>query len=156
MKICVKIILILCLVSNFGQAENAKPTDDKALEQTQELLKDPNQRKEFIDKTPDAKKTNDDLKTLVGSDQNLEEAYKLAAELFGKITAEANGDPEKMKKLLEEAQKNPAAFANSWSPEQKEKLKSIAEKTPAAVKLKNKESSKGSEAKALPYSIRVK
>ena len=44
------------------------------------------------------------------------------------MVGSAEGDPNKMREILEKAQKDPEAFANSFSDEQKETLKNIGEK----------------------------
>ncbi|MBI2605332.1 MAG: hypothetical protein HYW49_04550 [Deltaproteobacteria bacterium] len=46
------------------------------------------------------------------------------------LVKESGGDPEKMRTLIEEAKKNPSAFAARFSPAQKAKLNAVAEKIP--------------------------
>ncbi len=60
-----------------------------------------------------------------------DEIFNLAADIFGSLTKEANGDPQKVKKILEEAQRNPEEFAKKLSASEKKKLHSISQKMPS-------------------------
>ncbi|NBY21120.1 hypothetical protein EBQ74_12995 [bacterium] len=57
-----------------------------------------------------------------------EEIYQLAAQIMENLVREAQGDPDKMMKILEKAQQNPSAFADTFSEEQKRKLKELGKK----------------------------
>jgi len=104
--------------------------DEKALQNTQDMLRDQQGRAAEIQRSERARQVDQGVRNLAGSQQNTDDIYGLAADVFANITKEAGGDPEKMQKLLNEAQKNPAAFAEKWTPEQKAKLKDIGTKIP--------------------------
>jgi hypothetical protein len=66
------------------------------------------------------------LRDLAGSEQTSGEMYQLASDIFANISLKANGDPDRMMQLLQEAQQNPEAFANSFTPEQRRQLSELA------------------------------
>ncbi len=110
----------------FGQVDKAAK---KATEQTQDLLKNREDREKASKNDPKAQKAIQDVKNITGGDkQSEEDIFGLASDLMPKLVEESNGDPEKMMKILEEAQKDPEKFAKRWSPEQRKKLKEISEK----------------------------
>lgn len=123
----------LALTIGFAQAQDAsRPnSDQEALKNTQDMLRDAKARDAAIQQTGErARQVDQGVRNLAGSQQNADDIYGLAADVFANITKEAGGDPEKMQKLLNEAQKNPAAFAEKWTPEQKQKLGEIGTKIP--------------------------
>ncbi len=71
------------------------------------------------------------VEQLGGSAEVNDEIFNLAADIFGSLTKEANGDPQKVKKILEEAQRNPEEFAKKLSASEKKKLHSISQKMPS-------------------------
>jgi hypothetical protein len=103
--------------------------DQKALQETQDFMKNKSEREAFVNKDGAAKKADDFLKTLVGGDSQLtEETYALAAEVFEMLVRESQGDGKKMQEALERFARDPASFAGKWSPEQQAKLKALAKK----------------------------
>lgn len=95
---------------------------DASMERVQQELRDPVKRQKMIDSDA-AKQADQNVKSVGGSEMNQQQMYELSAEVFGNFKGKS---PEEMDKLLEEAQKNPEAFMNSWSPEQKAKLKQLS------------------------------
>jgi len=63
-----------------------------------------------------------------GSDENTDMVYGLAADVLGNMK---DMTPEQMVKTLDDAQKNPQAFADSLTPAQKDKLKDLSSRMPA-------------------------
>ncbi len=102
--------------------------DQQALKQTQDLLSNPNERGRAIEQDQSAKDVDAKVGALAGSTANKEEIYGLAGQMMERITKETNGDPEKMKKLLLEAQTNPEAFYNKMNPSQKTQISNLADK----------------------------
>ncbi|MES2857023.1 MAG: hypothetical protein V4692_14235 [Bdellovibrionota bacterium] len=100
----------------------------EALVETQTLLTSPEALKAETAKNPKAKQVDDNVKFLMGNEAQAAEVYKLAAEIFGTMVQKSNGDPEQLQKLIMEAQKNPAAFGQSFTPEQKAQIKSLGAK----------------------------
>ena len=110
------------------------PSSTAALSQTQSLLNNPNQRQQNINKNGgDAKKADDFVKQLTGSAPVSNDIYALAAEVFGAVVQNCHGDPVKMAAALQEFQKNPEAFAASWTPEQKKKLHDLSLRVPTSI-----------------------
>lgn len=122
--------LILILIASQVQAE-LDQYDQKALQQTQELLKNPSERNKAIANDKAAKDIDAKTGSLAGSAEKKEEIYSIAAQVMEKITKDANGDPEKMKKLLQEAQSNPEAFYNKFDSSQKSQIQNLAGKIEA-------------------------
>lgn len=104
--------------------------NQKGLHDTQNLLKSKSERDAFIKKNKDAQDADAKAGAIAGSSENKEELYNMSSEIMEKITTETNGDPAKMQKLLEEAQKDPKSFYEKYfSESQKAKTKKIAEKS---------------------------
>jgi hypothetical protein len=107
----------------------------EALRQTQSLLKDPDQLKALSAQDPKAAATMNQVRALAGSDANAQKIYELAAEVFGGLTQEAQGSPEAMRKKLDQASRDPAAFGATFTPEQLRKLQEISrDAAPAQAK----------------------
>jgi hypothetical protein len=106
------------------------PADQKALQQTQEVLTDKSKRKDAL--TTDAAKKADAYATSVGGNHT-DDIYSLASKVFEKLVIKYNGDSNKIAEVLERAKKDPASFANSeFSSEELKALKELAGKLPAA------------------------
>ncbi len=104
------------------------------LKETQKVLTDKTKRDAAIKQEGSKAQAVDQYAEKIAGPQGKEEMYGLSADLMAVIEKESGGDPDKMMKILEEAQKNPEAFYNRFSPEQKAKLKAIAEKAPKPSK----------------------
>ena len=119
------------LLGSFTFAETVDALQDP-LAQTQALLKDPTQRAKAAQETPQAAFADQQARNLAGDAQNTQAMYDLSASIMGSLSAEQQGDPEKMMKQLEAWKKNPEEVANHLSAGQKAQLKTIAERTPAS------------------------
>ncbi len=86
----------------------------KGLDDTKSLLKDKKQRDDFIKTDKAAQEVDAKVDALAGSAKNKQEIYSISADVMEKLTNEAKGDPEKMKQILEMAQKNPKAFYEKY------------------------------------------
>lgn len=106
-------------------AEELSKVDSEALDKTMGLLKDKSERQEVIDENPDAKKTDDMVKNLLGEGQEMEQAYAAAAEIFRKMASENKGDVGGMMKQLQDAQKDPESFYNSLNEDQKKMIQNL-------------------------------
>lgn len=115
-------------------AAKIDPASQEALLKTQQLLRDAKLREKAVGADLKAKDMDARVREFAGSDEAAQDIYSLSAELMENVVKESGGDPEKMQKLIEEAKKNPSAFAARFSPEQKAKLKAIAEKIPTQKK----------------------
>lgn len=118
-------------ITAFAQVDNASK---KATEQTQDLLKNREERERDAKNDPKAQKAIQDVKNLTGGDKQAEDdIFSLASDLMPALVEEGGGDPNKILQMLET---DPEKFAKRFTPEQRKKLKAIAEK------LKNKASQK--------------
>lgn len=102
-----------------------------AVKEVQKQMRDPKFRDEKNYESKESKAVVKKVKDIAGSEANEQEIYNLAADVLGNMQ---DLTPEQMNQLLQEAQKNPEAFANRMTPEQKRKLKELAEKLPASQK----------------------
>lgn len=109
-------------------AQNLDGDSTEALAKTQELLNDRQKIKSETANNPKAKQVDENVQFLMGSEEDTAAVYKLASEIFGDMAKTSGGDGDAMMKLLEQAQKDPAAFAKKFSPEQLAKLKELAGK----------------------------
>ena len=99
---------------------------DASLTQTQQLLKNKNERSQAISESKNAQKADEQVKKLAPDGESYEEYYKLASEIMNNYKEEKN--EEGMKKSIDEAKRNPADFYNNLTPEQKKKIKALSEK----------------------------
>ena len=99
-----------------------------AVEEVQKQMQSPTFHQNAAKESKEAAAVEQHVKTLSGSPENEQAMYNLAAEVLGNMKDKS---PEEMQKILQEAQKNPEAFLNSWSPEQQKKLKDLSERIPA-------------------------
>lgn len=101
--------------------------EQKGLQDTQQMLKSPHLRKEAIKGSKEAQAVDQKVEALAGSGRNKEEIYDIASQVMETIAVESKGDPDKMQKLLMEAQANPQAFYNKYfTAEQKAKVRNLA------------------------------
>jgi histidyl-tRNA synthetase len=124
-----KIILFLGILvsgSLFADEETRE-----AVSNVQKQMQAPSFHQNAAKDSKEAAAVEQHVKTLSGSPENEQEMYNLASEVLGNMKDKS---PEEMQKLLQDAQKNPEAFLNSWSPEQQKKLKELSERIPAGRK----------------------
>ena len=117
------------LFSHLVWADDMTDVND-AVKKTQQLMNDPKQRQEVLNKNESAKKSDEFAAGVVGS-QNMNEMYSVAADILPELTQLAGGDPTKMMQILAEAQKNPEAFTKSLSPGALKKIRDLAGKASA-------------------------
>lgn len=123
------LVTLACFVSVAAQAQSqgSKPLskeDQQALQDTQDMLRNRQKVEQYMKTNPAASNADNQVKDLMGPDTGA--TYDLAADVFGDLVREANGDPAKLMQLVEEAQKNPAKFAERLSPAQRDKLRGLA------------------------------
>lgn len=103
---------------------------DEALAKTQALLRDPNQRAQATGATQQAQFVDKQAQSIAGSPENANAIYDLSADIMESLVMKTNGDPAKMKELLDQAKNDPKAFAEKLTPEQQKKLLEISRKIP--------------------------
>ncbi len=100
-------------------ADELSEVNSKALEKTMELLQNKSQRDQFIEENPQAGRADNNSKQLFGDGAQLEQAYKLASEIFRKLATENNGDVTKMLEQITNGKQNPEQFYKSLDASQK-------------------------------------
>ena len=137
--IWVRALVLLSLSLNFNSsafAQNARGTSQpdvhtqEALTKTQDLLRDSQKRQQAIrEGGPAAQKADETVQRLTGGDPQLNQMiYSLSADVFANLVNMSHGDPKLIQQILEDVKKNPAAFAESFTPEQRQKLREISER----------------------------
>jgi hypothetical protein len=127
------LLILMFIIASPAIYADLDGNQQKALRDTQDLLKNPTERQKAINKDPRAKDVDSKAEALAGSQENKENMYGLAAQLMEKIATETNGDPEKMQQLMLEAQQNPQAFYNKYfDANQRDKVRDIANKAQGA------------------------
>lgn len=132
-KHIVVFLVIMGILSHVGPAlaQGDQADIQKALKLTQEMLKDPEERKNEISKSEDKKAADQSVKDIAGSEANEQAIYELAASVLGTLMSETGGDMDKVQQMLDEGMKNPESFAKKWSPEEVKKLHALSQKVPA-------------------------
>ena len=122
------LLLCLTLILTPGFAHAQLGTHERqGLDDTKGLLKDKKQRDDFIKTDKKAQDVDAKVDALAGSSQNKEEIYSISADVMEKLTQETNGDPDKMKVILELATKDPKAFYEKYfDAKSKERVRGVA------------------------------
>ena len=122
------IFLSVLISAQFALSAGVDPEAEKAFREVAEKIQNPLERPKLIDNS-DAKKTVDRIKEMSNGDKDTEQAiYQLSAELMPLLLEQSGGDPQKMANVLAEAQRNPAAFADKFTPAQRQRLQDLAKK----------------------------
>lgn len=127
-----KILIFILVAFSFSYVQADEETR-AAVQAVQEQMKSPQFHQEASKNSPEARQVEMQVKDLAGSSGNEQEIYNLAAEVLGNMKDKS---PDEMKKMLQDSQGNPEAFANSWTPEQKRKLEELAKRLPASQQAK--------------------
>ncbi len=106
---------------------------NEGIQQVQKELRDPKAVERTAQQSQGAKELVQKVRDMSGTEENETAIYDLAAEVMGNMKGKSL---EEILKTIEQASKNPAGFADSFSPEQKQKLKAIAERMPSSKKAK--------------------
>jgi hypothetical protein len=103
--------------------------DGDPLTKTQNLLRNSEQRNQAIQSDPKSIQVEDFVKKLTGGDAKVkDEIYELAAEIFGDVVKNCDGDVSKMKEAVDKFAKDPDAFARTWNSDEKQKLQELSTK----------------------------
>lgn len=131
MKILSFLMALGCFVSvQPGICAELDAASDEALARTQAMLRDPSQRDKATAATKQAQFVDQQTQSLAGTPENKNAIYDLSADIMESLVQKTNGDPEKMKALLDQAKNDPKAFADKLTPEQQKKLQEISRKIP--------------------------
>ena len=99
----------------------------EALRKTQDMLRSPAARGDAVRADPKARAANQRVESLGRSPKNTQRMYEISADVLGEVTARGGGDPARMNQVVEQAQRDPAAFLQSLPPEQQAAIKQLAE-----------------------------
>jgi len=126
-----KVILASLIFSLSLHAKDSSDQERKeAYKATQEMMKDKKQRTEVIEKSPNAKKSDQFVdKVVQGDEKKKDEMYKLSADILGNYSSK---DPAEMEKILSAATKDPKGFFDSLTPEQKRAVQEMAKSIEAS------------------------
>ncbi len=125
------LIFSLILIHSTCYAE-LDAASQKGLADTKALLTNPAERQMEINKDPKARDVDTKVDVLTGSSGTKNDIYEVSASLMDKIVNETDGDPDKMKALMKEAQANPEAFYKKYFNEANQlKVHEIARKISA-------------------------
>ncbi|MBC7466074.1 MAG: hypothetical protein H7256_08780 [Bdellovibrio sp.] len=124
MKYTALFLILFSSLITYAQSKNQ--IDQQALQQTQELMKNPTERNKAISQDPNAQGTDKMVKDLMGA--NSEEMYKAAADFMPYVVEKGKGDPNKMNEFIQQALRDPAAFEKDLPSDLKEKISSLAKK----------------------------
>ena len=72
------------------------PSSATALQQTQQLLRDPAKRDAAIQTDPGAKAVDQKVRAFTGNAENTDALYGISADVMKELTEGTNGDPAKM------------------------------------------------------------
>lgn len=119
------LILLFCVFSVSASADLDKDSQ-KALEQTQQLLKSGNERQDYIKDHPEATAADDKVKAVTNSPENQQAIYDLSAKIFETTTTRTSGDVKQQQELLKNAAQDPAGFIQSLPADQQRALRDLA------------------------------
>ncbi|MEO5668203.1 MAG: hypothetical protein ABIR96_09110 [Bdellovibrionota bacterium] len=122
-------------MASFAGAQTEEQTQ-QSLEETQKILTHSSLRQQTIKSSTEAAKTDQSVRELGGNQANTEEIYAITSDITAALVQQANGDPDKLQALVEEAMKHPEAFASKLTPAQIQRIKTVSEKIDAEKKKK--------------------
>lgn len=129
MKNILLLVFIFILSFNFSNvvvAQNDQATE-KALKDTQNLLKNKSQREALFKKDSKAKEADSKVNSVTGDDAaNSQKLYDISADIMPSLMQAVGNDPNKAMELLQKAQTDPEGFYKSLPPEIREKIRGVA------------------------------
>jgi len=121
-------VVALTLLASVGRA-GAQPLDrsaQDALNQTLQILLDPNARAAELAKNPQGLSVDQQVRALTGSDALTQEFYAVAGQVLSELTQNSGGDAQKMLQAVERAKSDPTGFAAMLSPQTQARLRDLA------------------------------
>lgn len=128
-------IFLISIASVYSEDEGLDVASATALKQTQDLLKDKAARDKAIKGDSHAVEADANAGRVAGTAENKEATYGLSSEIMAYLVKKTAGDPIALQKIMNDAQRNPEAFAESLPPEYQSKLRGLAGKIEADKKL---------------------
>jgi len=123
-------VLALALLASAGRADaqSLDRSSQDALNQTLQILLDPNARSAELAKNPQGLSVDQQVRALAGSDALTQECYAVAGQVLSELTQNSGGDPQKMLQAVERAKSDPTGFAAMLSPQTQARLRDLAVK----------------------------
>jgi len=101
--------------------------NEKALQQTQEVLEDHQKRQEAMHSSEGAKKADEGLNSIARDQADKDAIYRISSQVMKTITEQSKGDEIEMQKIMLEAQKDPKAFYEKFmTDEQKNQVRGLS------------------------------
>ena len=122
----VLLAFVVLAIAPPASAQKLDPTSSEALGAVLQMLTNPSQRSAAVAANPQASALDAKMRALAGSNELMEEFYRLAAQIFDELTRASGGDVNKMSATLATAQSDPAAFAAMLSPATLARLQNLA------------------------------
>ncbi len=129
--------ILCCLLLSLTTTADADQTSSQVvdpLKETQQVLRNQSERQKAIGELGENAKSADAYAEKVVGRENKDSIYDISADLMELLQTESGGDPDKMMKILSEAQKNPEEFYNRFPAAQKEKIQRLIDKMPKPSK----------------------
>lgn len=114
-------LFILAGTIIFAVTANAQ---NSAMRDAQEFLSSPAKRRELIQKNPQAQQVDSKVDSMANTPEEKEELYNTAGQILQIIQQQAQGDPARMQRLLQEAQQNPEEFHRKYLAPRRDKASS--------------------------------
>lgn len=118
-----RLSILLIFLSLSTHAQLLDQHSERARAQTRELLTNPTQRERAANESQATRDAHTKAKEL-GTD--IDGVYQLSADIMDELVKHTGGDVNIMKALMEQAARDPAAFARSLKPEQQQKIRELA------------------------------
>lgn len=110
-----------------SSARGAKPLDAaslEALQKTQGLLINPEQRAQAMKNDPKALANDAKVKSTLGNQS--QPAYELSAQVLETIVKKTNGDPKQMQEIVNQLMSNPQMLEQYLTPQQRDQIRGMA------------------------------
>jgi hypothetical protein len=122
------VAVALAFLTSAGPAatQPLDPTSQDALNQTLQILLDPNARAAELSKNPQGAAVDQQVRDLTGSEALTQEFYAVASQVLGELAQNSGGDAQKMLQAVERAKSDPAGFAAMLSPATQQRLRDLA------------------------------
>ena len=119
------LLVFVAAVSSVWAGE-PEPARLQALEQTKALLKTPEARQKAIAESPGSQLVGGQVRSLAGDVKTEDAIYGASAGIFDGLFHQTDGDPIRMKEILQKAKDDPKAFYESLGPEERRQIEGIS------------------------------
>lgn len=127
-RVALGVTLLGWVVAAPAAAQKLDPAAQDALNQTLQILLDPQSRSGEVAKSPQGAAVDQQVRALAGSDALAQEVYQLAGEVLKDLAQNTGGDPQKMLQAVDRARSDPSGFAAMLSPATLQRLRDLSVK----------------------------